>query len=178
MKFCVDRNFIYIIARDDEHKEQLQSYYKITKEELEEITKDWSTGLLIPIEPTNMSDLDSLETTHKECDTPGPNIMKKTKEVQDLSSASRNISSVSPNQGGDDEVEELNRKGVEQKPEEVTPPIDDFDPLKKRKVSPLKPSPQKKLKSTVIKMNTVITADDFDFIIVALNDASLEIMEK
>jgi hypothetical protein len=28
------------------------------------------------------------------------------------------------------------------------------------------------------KMKTVLTTDDFDFIIAALNDASLEIMEK
>jgi hypothetical protein len=28
------------------------------------------------------------------------------------------------------------------------------------------------------KMQTVLTSDDFDFIIVALNDASLEIAEK
>jgi hypothetical protein len=31
MKFNVDRHFIYIIARADEHKEQLQSYYKMTE---------------------------------------------------------------------------------------------------------------------------------------------------
>jgi hypothetical protein len=50
----------------------LQSYYKLTKEDLEEITKDWSIDLLIPADPTKMSnpELDSLETTHKEQDTP------------------------------------------------------------------------------------------------------------
>jgi hypothetical protein len=104
--------------------------------------------------------------------------MKKTEEVQDLSSASGKTASVSPDRGGDDEVEELNGKGAEQKPGEVTPPRDEVDPLKKRKVSPLKPSSQKKLKATVTKMKTVLTVDDFDFIIAALNDASLEIMEK
>jgi hypothetical protein len=30
-KFRADRNFIYIIARRDEHKEEIQSYYKITE---------------------------------------------------------------------------------------------------------------------------------------------------
>jgi hypothetical protein len=79
---------------------------------------------------------------------------------------------VSPNRGGDDEVE------VEQKPSEVTSPRDKVDPLKKRKVSPLKPSSQKKSKATMTKMQTVLTSDDFDFIIAALNDASLEIAEK
>jgi hypothetical protein len=50
--------------------------------------------------------------------------------------------------------------------------------LNKRKVSPPKPSYRKKSKATVTKMNTVLTADDFDFIIAALNDASLEIAKK
>jgi hypothetical protein len=83
-----------------------------------------------------MSDPDIPETTNKEHDTPGPNRTKKTEEVQELSSASGKTSSVSPDRGGDDEVEELNGKGDEQKPGEVTPPRDEVDPLKKRKVSP------------------------------------------
>jgi hypothetical protein len=29
MKLCADRHFIYITVRSDEHKEQLQSYYKL-----------------------------------------------------------------------------------------------------------------------------------------------------
>jgi hypothetical protein len=40
MKFHVDRHFIYIIARADEYKEELQSYYKLIEEDLDEITKD------------------------------------------------------------------------------------------------------------------------------------------
>jgi hypothetical protein len=104
--------------------------------------------------------------------------MKKTEEVQDLSSASRKTASVSADRVGDEEVEELNDKGVELKPGEVTPPRDEVDPLKKRNVSPLKPSSRTKLKATVTEMKTVLTADDFDFIITSLNDALLEIMEK
>jgi hypothetical protein len=76
------------------------------------------------------------------------------------------------------EVEEINGTGDEQKQGEVTPPRDETDLLKKRKVSPLKPSSRKKSKATVTKMKTVLTADDFDFIIAVLNDASLEITEK
>ena len=59
----------------DEHKEQLQSYCKLTKEDLEEITKELSVDLLMPTDPKEMSnpELDSLETTHKEQDTPGTN---------------------------------------------------------------------------------------------------------
>jgi hypothetical protein len=50
--------------------------------------------------------------------------------------------------------------------------------LKKRKVSPPKPSSRKKLRATVTKMQTTLTPDDFDFVITILNDASLEIAEK
>jgi hypothetical protein len=39
------------------------------EENLEEITKDWSANLLIPVDPADMSDLASPEATH---DTPGP----------------------------------------------------------------------------------------------------------
>ena len=40
----------------------------------------------------------------------------------------------------------------EQRPGEVTPSRDKVDPLKKRKVSPTKPSSQKKSKATMTKM--------------------------
>jgi hypothetical protein len=59
MKFSIDRHFIYITVRVDEHKEKLQSYYKLTEKYLEEITKEWSTNLLIPINPVEIFDLDS-----------------------------------------------------------------------------------------------------------------------
>jgi hypothetical protein len=83
----------------DEHKEELQSYYKLTEEDLEEITKDWSTELLIPADPTEMSDpkiIGSSEATHEECDTPGTNRRKKTEEVQNLRSTSEETASKSP----------------------------------------------------------------------------------
>lgn len=37
--FHAEKHFIYIISREDEHKEELQSYYKLTEEDKEEITK-------------------------------------------------------------------------------------------------------------------------------------------
>jgi hypothetical protein len=55
---------------------------------------------------------------------------------------------------------------------------DETDPLKKRKVSPLKPSSQNKSRATVTKMKAVLTTDDFEFIIADLNDASLLILDK
>jgi hypothetical protein len=51
-----------------------------------------------------MSDPDSPETMQKEHDTPRHSRRKNTEEVQDLRSASRNISLVSLEQGGNDEV--------------------------------------------------------------------------
>jgi hypothetical protein len=50
MKFHADRHFIYITVHGDEHKEELQSYYKLTEEDLEEITKEWPIEILIPVD--------------------------------------------------------------------------------------------------------------------------------
>jgi hypothetical protein len=49
-KFHADRHFIYITARRDESKEELQSYYKLTDEDMEEITKEWPAEFLVPVE--------------------------------------------------------------------------------------------------------------------------------
>jgi len=38
-KFYVDRHFIYITTHMDESKEELKSYYKLTDEYMEYITK-------------------------------------------------------------------------------------------------------------------------------------------
>jgi hypothetical protein len=64
MKFFTYRHSIYLIARADENK-KVQSYYKLTEEELEEITKDWLADLLIPANPVEMYDPDIPETTQK-----------------------------------------------------------------------------------------------------------------
>jgi hypothetical protein len=102
MKFCIYRHFIYITTRANEHKEELQSYYNLTEEDLEEITKDWSTDLLIPANLVEISDLELIgiaKTTHEEKDTPGPSRRKKTEEVQNLSSTLEGTASVSPGRG-------------------------------------------------------------------------------
>jgi hypothetical protein len=62
VKLCVDRHFIYITARGDEHKEELQSCYKLTEEDMEEITKEWLAEFLVPVEQTELSDLDLIES--------------------------------------------------------------------------------------------------------------------
>jgi hypothetical protein len=49
-KFHADRHFIYIIACRDESKEELQSYYKLTDEDMEEITKEWPIEFLVLVD--------------------------------------------------------------------------------------------------------------------------------
>jgi hypothetical protein len=57
-KFYVDKNFIYIIVHKDETKEDLQSYYKLTDEDMEEITKEWPNEFLIPVKQMDLSNPD------------------------------------------------------------------------------------------------------------------------
>jgi hypothetical protein len=173
MKFSTDHHFIYIIMRVDEHKQQLQSYYKFTEDDLEEIIKEWSADLLVPVDPTEMFNVDSTTTA---MDIPEPSKIKKTEEVHDLESASVKTASISAEQGGDGG--ETYGTEVELKKGKITPPRDKEDPSKKRKVSPPKPSSRKKMKATRTKFEATLTLDDFDFIVAALNNASLEIVEK
>jgi hypothetical protein len=118
-----------------------------------------------PSQPyAELSNVDSLEAAQ---DTPRPSKTKKPEEVQDVDNTSMKTASMSPEQGG-----------VGEEIGEETSHKDEEDPSKKRKVSPQKPSSRKKMKATKTKFETVLTPDDFNFIIVALNDASLEIAEK
>jgi hypothetical protein len=67
----------------DEHKEELQSYYKLTKEDMEEITKEWPSEFLVPIEQTELSDpnlIGSLVVTREEYEGPSNKKKKKKKE--------------------------------------------------------------------------------------------------
>jgi hypothetical protein len=90
-KFHSDRHFIYIIACRDESKEELQSYYKLTDEDMEEITKEWSTEFLVPVEQTKLSNPDIIGNplvTREEYDGPSSAKKKKKKEeVQEINNA-------------------------------------------------------------------------------------------
>jgi hypothetical protein len=125
----------------------------------------------------DISDISSLEAAQ---DTPGPSKMQKTKktkktkepkkteEVQDVDSCSVRTASVTLDEEGNDEgLEE-----VEQQPE------DKVEVLKKRKGSSLKSSIKKKAKVTMTKMKTTLNPDDFNFLLVTLNEAIEEIIEK
>jgi hypothetical protein len=48
-KFHTDPHLVYITARKDENKEELQSYYKITDEDMEHITKEWLEEFLVHV---------------------------------------------------------------------------------------------------------------------------------
>ena len=61
VKFHVDRNFIYIATHEDENNKDLQSYYKLTEEDMEEITKEWLAEFLVPVKQTELSDPDLIE---------------------------------------------------------------------------------------------------------------------
>jgi hypothetical protein len=59
MKFSADRHFTYITVHVDEQKQQLQSYYRLTEDELEDITKDWLADLLVPTYPVEISNINN-----------------------------------------------------------------------------------------------------------------------
>jgi hypothetical protein len=127
--FYTDRHFIYIIVREDEHKEELQSYYKLTEEDMEEITKEWPVEFLIPVEQIELYEpnlIGSPVVTREEHSTPNNNKKKKKEEVHELSSASKETTPDSPEGGGGDEVykEEDEAEEYKHKQGEVTPPKD------------------------------------------------------
>jgi hypothetical protein len=44
--------------RRDESKEELQYYYKLTDEDMQDITKEWSVEFLVPFEDAELSNPD------------------------------------------------------------------------------------------------------------------------
>jgi hypothetical protein len=185
VKFRTDRHFIYITARADEHKEELQSYYKLTKEDMEEINKEWPVEFLIPVDQVELSDpnlIDSPMVTREEYDAPISSRRKKKEEVQELNNASKETSLDLPRGGGGDKVDKEEDKGEEdkQKQGEVTPPrdpLEEADTSKKINVPPMKPTSRKKSKASKPQMQTMLTMDDIDLIIFAISDTSEDILQ-
>jgi hypothetical protein len=120
-----------------------------------------------------LSDVDNLESVQ---DIPGPSKTKKLVEVQDIDNTSIRTASISPDEG--DDGENIEGEEIEQQKGEVPLPRDEEDSSKKRKVSPPKSSSWKKPRTPVTKMRTTLTLDDFNFIILSVNDDSHEILEK
>jgi hypothetical protein len=193
-KFRANRHFIYIIACRDEGKEELQSYYKLTDKDMEEITKEWLAEFLVPFDSTELSDPDIIGiplVTRVEHD--GQNSAKKNKkkeEVQNIESdeednALEESGSESPaGGGGGDEVnqeEEGGEEGDKQEKGEVTlskDPLTEVETSKKRKVYSQKLSSRKKMCATRPKMKSTLTEDDVDLIIVVMEDASEDILKR
>jgi hypothetical protein len=112
-------------------------------------------------------EIDSLEAAQ---DTPRPSKMKKTKktketkkpeEVQDVDSYSVKTASITHDQEG-------NNKDLEEVEQQ---PNDEVEVPNKRKGSPSNSSSKKKAKETMIKMKTMLTPDDFSFLLPTLNEA-------
>jgi hypothetical protein len=145
---------------------------------MEEITKEWSAKFLIPVNQAELSDPDLIKilaVTREEYDAPSSRRRNKKEEVWDMNNASEETALDSPGGGGDDEVDKEEEKGEEDKKKqgEVTPPrdpIDEAETSKKIKVSPMKPTSRKKYKATKPQMQTVLTMDDIDFIIIVVSD--------
>jgi hypothetical protein len=154
-KFCADRHFIYITACRDESKEELQSYYKLIDEDMEEITKEWPAKFLTPVEDAELSDPDimgsPLVTLVKH---DGQKKNKRMEDVQNIESDEEDNSSKesrpdSPAGGGGDKVnqEEEGEEGENKDKGEVTPlkdPLTEVETSKKRKVSLQKTLARKK----------------------------------
>jgi hypothetical protein len=93
----------------------MQSYYKLTDEDMEEITKEWLVEFLVPIEQTELSNPDIIGSpmvTLEEYDGPNSSKKKKKEEVQEINNALEETASKSPGGGGgDDEVDQKEEKG-------------------------------------------------------------------
>jgi hypothetical protein len=59
-KFCTNPHFIYITVGRDEHQEELQSYYKLSNEDMEHIIKEWRKKFLVPIAYAELFDTDTI----------------------------------------------------------------------------------------------------------------------
>jgi hypothetical protein len=120
LKFWEDRDFIYVTVCRGEHKEDIQSYYKLTEEYMEEITKEWTEKILIPVKKTNLSDPDLIRSpvvTHKEYDAPSSSKNKNKEKVQELNDTSEETTPDSPEGGGGDEVDKEEDQGEEENKE-------------------------------------------------------------
>jgi hypothetical protein len=112
-KLCADRHFIYIIVSKDEIKEELQSYYKLTDENMEYITKERPEEFLVPIADAELSDVEiignPLVTWVKHVGQTNAKKKKKKEEVQDVETDEQDKASEGNGSGslggGGDEVD-------------------------------------------------------------------------
>jgi hypothetical protein len=83
-----DPHFIYITACRDESKEELQSYYKMTDEDMEQIMKEWPEEFQTPVVDVELSDADiigsPLVTWFEHAGQSSVKKKKKKEEVQNI----------------------------------------------------------------------------------------------
>jgi hypothetical protein len=152
---------------------------------MEEITKEWTTKFLVPIDVAELSDPNIIRNplvTQVEHDGQASVKKKKKKEemrnieIDEEDNASKESRPESPAGGGGDEVnQEGGEEGENQDKGEVTPhkdPPTEAETSKKRKVSPQKPSARKKTRANKPQSKNVLTVDDVDLIIAAMEDDS------
>jgi hypothetical protein len=108
-KFRVDPHYIYIIAHRDESKEELQYYYKLIDEDMEQITKEWPEELQTLVADAKLSDTEiigsPLVTQFEHARQSNVKKKKKKEEVQNIETdeednASEESGSGSPTGGG------------------------------------------------------------------------------
>jgi hypothetical protein len=119
--------------------------------------------------------------TREEYDAPSSSRKQKKEDVEKINSTSEETALNSPSGGEDNEVDKEEKEGEVDKKKngEVTPPrnpLEEAKTSKKRKFSPMKPTSRKKSKASKLKLQTVLTVDDFDFIIAVVSNASVDIL--
>jgi hypothetical protein len=75
--------FIYITTYGEENKEELQDYYKLTEEYMDEITKEWPAQFIVPVGDVELSNPDLIGSpvvTREEYDRSSNTKKKKKKE--------------------------------------------------------------------------------------------------
>jgi hypothetical protein len=140
-KFRTDPHFIYITMLRDENKEELQSYYKVTDEDMEQITKEWTEEFLAHVADEELSDTDTIGSSmvtrveHVK-QSSGTKNKKKQEEGQDIETDEKvNASEENGSgwlRGGGDEAD--GKGGGEDTPSKYPPT--GIVTLQKRKVSP------------------------------------------
>jgi hypothetical protein len=191
VKFGANRHFIYITARRDESKEELQSYYNMIDEDMEEITKEWPTEFLVPVEDTKLSDADIIGSPLVTwVEHVGQSNAKKKKikvEVHhieiDEDKAFAEDGFGSPERGGEDQGNGHGGgdDGETQEEDKATLPQDPLvgaETSQKRKDFPEKPSARKKTCTNKPKMKVTLKEDDVDLIIATVEDALEDILQR
>jgi hypothetical protein len=97
-KFQADPHFLYIIVCRDENQEDLHSYYKLTNEYMDQITKEWPEEFLVPIADAELFDTDTIGSpivnrVEHVRQSSGMKKKKKQEEFQDIETDEGDISS-------------------------------------------------------------------------------------